>query len=114
MPYIQVVTSKKLQTDQKELIKNELGKAISLIPGKSEEVLMLCFQDGATLYFQGQKKENTAFVEVNLHGSAELKDKKKLVEKISEILKQQMQTEGNNLFISIPEYPNWGFRGQLY
>ena len=113
MPYIQVVTSKKLAKEQKEQIKGELGKVISVIPNKSEAVLMIGFMDGTDLYFGGKNKDNVAFVEVNLHGQADYDSKSILTEKIYDIFGNAVQVAKEDMFISIPEFPNWGFQGKL-
>ena len=44
MPCIQTKVSVKMTEQQEKTIKTELGKAISLIPGKSENWLMLTFR----------------------------------------------------------------------
>ncbi len=40
MPYIDVKMTKKLELNQIEALKSELGKAIALFPGKTESWLM--------------------------------------------------------------------------
>ena len=41
MPFIDVKTSAELNSEKIEQIKSDLGKAIALIPGKSENWLMV-------------------------------------------------------------------------
>ena len=54
MPFINSKVSVALTDTQKEELKTELGKAITLIPGKSESWLMLGFEDNYSLYFKGR------------------------------------------------------------
>ena len=37
MPFINLRTTKKLEEQEKTYLKNEFGKSISILPGKSEE-----------------------------------------------------------------------------
>ena len=60
MPFINSRVSVQVTKEQEEALKEKLGKAISIIPGKSEQWLMIEFADGCNLYFQGNKKEPTA------------------------------------------------------
>lgn len=113
MPYVQIVTSKKMDSKQKEQVKAQLGKSIDVIPGKSEEVLMIGFNDGTDMYFQGAHKDNTAFVEVNLHGDAEEEQKSILINDICRIMDDAIGVPKEDLFISIPTYKYWGFQGRL-
>lgn len=68
MPFIDVKTSCELNNKKIEKIKSDLGKAISLIPGKSENWLMVNITDNCNLYFKGTDNQNTAFVGVSIFG----------------------------------------------
>lgn len=70
MPCIQTKVSVKMTEQQEKAIKAKLGQAISLIPGKSENWLMLTFEDGCKIYFQGDCDKPAAFVEVKIYGKA--------------------------------------------
>ena len=50
MPFIHVKVSEKVTDSQIETVKTELGKAISLLPGKSEGYLMVLIAAGCQLY----------------------------------------------------------------
>ena len=56
MPCIQTKVNVPLSAEQKEVLKTELGKAISLIPGKSENWLMLTFEDNCSIFFRETEK----------------------------------------------------------
>ena len=70
MPYIDVKTNAKLQDKQIEDIKAELGKAITVFPGKSETWLMCGLSQVDNMFFQGNG-DVCAFVEVKLFGSVD-------------------------------------------
>ena len=69
MPFINTRTSAEISKEQEILLKEKMGKAISLI-GKSESWLMLNFEDNCRLYFKGDNSKNMAIIEVALFGKA--------------------------------------------
>ena len=61
MPFINSKISVKLTEEQEKKIKDRLGKAIALIPGKTESWLMVGFEDDYKLYFKGEACEKILF-----------------------------------------------------
>lgn len=112
MPYINVNISKKLNDDQKNVLKTKLGELISILPGKSEEVLMIGINDDYTLYFSG-KKGDIAFVEVKLFKQSEFEHKAEFTKECFKLFEKEYGVDGNHLFFNISEYETWGFRGVL-
>jgi hypothetical protein len=113
MPYIQIVTSKELAPTTKINIKSKIGKIIDTIPGKTESVLMIGFFDKTELFYGGESKENAAMVSVNLHGSSGLPEKEALTEKLFLLMEKELDIVKEDMFLTINEYPNWGFQGKL-
>jgi phenylpyruvate tautomerase PptA (4-oxalocrotonate tautomerase family) len=113
MPYVQVVTSKRLTAQEKAAIKSSIGELIGIIPGKSESVLMVGFFDGTDLFYGGNAKENGAFVGVNLHGDASFEKKSALTETLFAMMKSEIGVSEEDMFLTIQEYPNWGFCGKF-
>ena len=66
MPYINSKVTVSLSEDKVNKLKEELGKIICDIPGKSENFLMIGFEDNYTLYFKGEKLKLGAFIEVKI------------------------------------------------
>ena len=54
MPFINSKVNMKTTLEQRQEIKERLGKAISIIPGKSESWLMLNLEDEQAMYFRGE------------------------------------------------------------
>lgn len=55
MPFINSKVSVSMSKEKKDAVKAKLGQAISLVPGKSENWLMVGFEDSYDLYFQGNQ-----------------------------------------------------------
>jgi hypothetical protein len=55
MPYIAINTSVKLSAAQKEKIKAELGRLITIIPTKTEVGLLIDLSDSRIIYKAGKE-----------------------------------------------------------
>ena len=69
MPFIHVKTNVAVPEDKERAMKTKLGKAIEILPGKSEQWLMLDFSDRQRMYFQGDNSQPIAMVEVKIYGN---------------------------------------------
>lgn len=70
MPMIKVETTVSLPEEKRNVLKAELGKAISILD-KPESYLMINLVDQQDLYFGGNKLDKGAFVEVKVLGSVD-------------------------------------------
>lgn len=70
MPMIKVETTVSLSEEKRNVLKAEIGKAISIL-GKPESYLMINLVDQQDLYFGGNKLDKGAFVEVTVLGSVD-------------------------------------------
>lgn len=114
MPYISTKTNVTISKDKEKAIKTKLGKAIELIPGKSENWLMLSFEDQCSLYFKGSSDQPIAFVEVKLFGSANSSAYDKLTSAITNILKEELEIAPNQIYVKYEEVQNWGWNGNNF
>lgn len=112
MPYISFKTNHKLTLRQENIIKSRTGELISLIPGKSEKSLMIHMEDDQIMYFRGEETV-CMMISVNLYGTAEYEDKKKLTEALIQMISETTKIEPNNIYVTINEYENWGLNQTL-
>ena len=111
MSFINSKVSVKINKEKELILKEKLGKAISLIPGKSESWLMVGFEDEYRLYFKGEASPKTAFVEVKIFGSAKRSDYEKLTAAICEIYQEVLDIPGDKIYVKYEEVSNWGWNG---
>ncbi len=114
MPFINVKTNTTVTEDQKELVKQKLGKAIELIPGKSEEWLMVAIDDNSSLYFRGKTDRPVAFVEVKIFGSTTEEAYQLETTQITQILKEELLISPDQIFIAYTEIEHWGWNGSNF
>ncbi len=111
MPYISTKTTVTLNQEKKDAIKTKLGKAIELIPGKSESWLMLAFEDNCSMYFKGSKENPLAFVEVKLYGKASSDAYRKLTKAITDIISEELSIRPDCIYVKYEEVATWGWNG---
>lgn len=112
MPYINTKTNITISKEKEILIKQKLGKAIELIPGKSENWLMVSFEDHVSLYFKGASDKAIAFVDVKISGSASAEAFDKLTEAITSILNEELSIDPDQIYVKYEEVNHWGWNGR--
>ena len=113
MPYIAVNTAMELSAAQKEKIKSELGRLMSIIPTKSEAGLLVDFSGGHTLYKGGENAEG-AFIDLRLYKKSELEPKKQFTAEVLSLLARELGIKKEHMYMTIGEYDTWGSNGELH
>jgi phenylpyruvate tautomerase PptA (4-oxalocrotonate tautomerase family) len=114
MPFIGSRISMKISKEKEETIKEKLGKAIELIPGKSETFLMVGFEDNYSLYLGGKKLEKGAFIEVKIFGKASKDSYDKLTAEICNIYEEELEIPQNKIYVKYEEVQEWGWNGRNF
>ena len=112
MPYIAINTTQELSENQKEKIKTELGRLITIIPTKTEAGLLIDFSGSRTVYKAG-KKVQSAFIDLRLYHKSEYEPKKKFTEETFDLFARELGLEKENMYLTIMEFDNWGAAGTL-
>ncbi len=111
MPYINSKVSVQITKEQETEIKTALGEAIRLIPGKSEQWLMLGFEDSVSMYFRGDNSQPIAFVEVSVYGGENPSAFDSLTAKICEIYNKVLGIAPDHVYVKYNAVSNWGWNG---
>ncbi len=111
MPYIEAKISKKITKEEEVQLKSALGQAISIIPGKSEQWLMLGFQDEVHMYFRGDDSEPVAFVEVRIYGGPNRDAFERMTAEITRIFGEVLGIAADHMYIKYSATPDWGWNG---
>lgn len=114
MPFINSKVTVAMTDEKKENVKRRLGEAISIIPGKSENWLMVGFEDSYDLYFQGNNKEETAFVEVKIFGGANASVYNEMTQAICKIMEEELSIPQSRVYVKYEEVENWGWNGSNF
>lgn len=114
MPFIDSKVSFKLSEQQQEEIKTRLGKAIELIPGKSESWLMVGFSDDYKLYFKGEASPKIVYVEVSVFGKVTQNAIDNLTSEICNIYNEVTGTPKDKIYVKYFEADKWGWNGNNF
>ncbi|MCI5668972.1 MAG: phenylpyruvate tautomerase MIF-related protein, partial [Oscillospiraceae bacterium] len=79
--------------------------------GKTESWLMVGFEPNVSLYFQGEKPEKTAFVEVSLYGSASPSDCDRMTAEICRIYGEVLGVPSDKIYVKYSPTDQWGWNG---
>ena len=113
MPYIQTKTNISISKQQAESVKSALGKAISLIPGKSETWLMCEIEGDKNLYFAGDGETPCAYNEVKIFGNADKTSCEALTAEICKILNSELGIAENKIYVKYEMCSMWGWNGTV-
>lgn len=113
MPMIEVKTTVALTKEKRDILKSELGKAISIM-GKTESYLMISLEDKIDLYFGGKKLQNGAFIQVKVLGNVNAAQSNQMSSKICEILQKELSIPGSSIYITYSGFENWGWNGSNF
>lgn len=113
MPFIDVSVNVGLNKDKKESIKTQCGKAISLIPGKSESYLMVKVQDNCSMWFKGAG-EPCAMCSVSVFGNASSQSCEALTKELCEILEREADIDPSRTYVKFQFIDTWGYNGFLF
>ncbi len=114
MPFIGSKITVKISKEKEEIVKKRLGKAIKLIPGKSETFLMIGFEDEYSLYLGGEKLDKGAFIEVKVFGKASKEAFSVLTKEICSIYEEELQIPQDKIYVKYEEVENWGWNGSNF
>ncbi len=113
MPFIDSKISIQVSPEEREVLKEDFGHAISIL-NKPESFLMLGFEDNYDLYMGGKKLDKGAFVSVKLFGSASAREYNNMTEEICRIFKERLGIPGNAVYVTYQGINDWGWDGKNF
>ena len=114
MPSIDSKISCLVSPAQEAELKTRFGKAISLIPGKSERWLMTGFQGDYSLYFRGDNSEPAAFVTVDVFGGEDPESFDKLTGAICSAFEDVLGIAPDHVYVRYLACRQWGWNGNTF
>ena len=114
MPFINSKITCKLDEAKQQKLKAALGQIITTVPGKSENFLMVGFEDTCELYFAGTKLEKGAFVEVKIFGSTSDEVLAKLTTQICNLYEAELGISPKHIYIIYDFVNHWGWNGSNF
>ena len=110
MPYINVGVSSPIPQETEKRMKERLGKAITIIPGKSELYLMVEFRENCKLYMAGTEYSRQALmfrlISLAMHQKTAYQA---LTVEICNILQEELNINPTRIYIQYGETDHWGW-----
>lgn len=110
MPFIELKTSVSISKEKEAELKSAFGEAIAIIPGKSEQWLMLNFCDEQRMWFKGSD-EACAILEIKIYGGSSAKNYDKLTAELTEIVSDKLEILSDRIYVKYDEIEYWGYAG---
>ena len=114
MPLISLNTTKTITKEAEAELRREFGEKIALLPGKTEDWLMLRFTDGCRMAFRGKAAPDMAMIEVSLLGSAANEAYEKLTAALTEVVSSVLKINTDMVYIKYSETEHWGWNGSNF
>ena len=114
MPFIDSKISVKATDEQKKELKERLGQAIAIIPGKSESWLMVNLEDDCKMYFRGDDSQPVAFICVNIYGSDNPSAFGKMTAELTKIYGDLFGVAPDHMYVKYAASMEWGWNGSNF
>lgn len=114
MPYITAKVNTQVTAEQELALKTRLGKAIEFFPGKSEEWLMVHFQDNQRLWFKGDCTNPCAYVEVSLFGTLDRTAAVRMTGEVCRMFEEILNIPQSQTFVKYEQSEFWGWNGNNF
>lgn len=113
MPFIDVKTNKQVSKSQEITLKEKLGQAIAILPGKSETWLMLDIHDQSRMYFRGDDAP-CAMVQVQVFGKINPAKCEELTAEVCTIMQNVLDIPKDCTYVKYEEVSLWGWNSQNF
>lgn len=110
MPYIHTKTSVPISKEQETALAKGFGRAIELVPGKSESFLMLSFTGDCAMYLGGVQGP-LAICEVSVFGPSPKEAYDRLTAELTRLLEEILSIPAPGIYIKYSEHQYWGCGG---
>lgn len=109
MPFIDAKVSVPVSPEQEEQLNKRLGEAITIIPGKSAQWLMVGVQDNYDLFFRDET--TCAFIEVKVFGGITDAVAEQMTAEITKIFEEELMIPRQAIYVKYEEATKWGWNG---
>ena len=114
MPFIISRVNRPVGEAQERKLKARLGKAIELVPGKSEQSLLLVFEDNCHLYVCGEGSQPIAYIEASIFGNEGHRGYDQFTEAVTRIFNEELGIQPEHIYIRYADIPDWGVAGMNF
>ena len=111
MPFIIARVNMSVSREQEQEIKTLLGRAIELVPGKSEQYLMLGFEGDYHFWLRGDDSRPAAYIEASIFENESHLGYEGLTREITQAFRSVLGIPPENIYIKYDDISVWGVNG---
>ena len=111
MPFVKVKASCPIASEQEVELKKRLGMAIELVPGKSEEYLLLEFEDRCRMWLRGESSRPVSYIEAAIFGNEGHAGYPAFSAEVTGILHEVLGIAPEDCFIKYEDISAWAVGG---
>ena len=111
MPFVRVKTNRTFEPSAELELKTRIGEAISLIPGKSEDFLLLTFEDDMHIWWHGSNEHPVVYIEASAFATEDRKGYPEFTEAVTQAFSEVLQMPAENVYIQFSDIPGWSVGG---
>lgn len=112
MPFLISKVNIPVTGQQEQRLKTLLGRAISLIPGKSEESLLLILEDDCPVYLRGDGAAPAAYLSAAVFHNEGHAGYAEFTAAATEAYRDVLGIEPDHVFLRFEDISAWGTAGQ--
>ena len=105
MPFVSVCSAMPISEVKMDVIQREVGRLITIIPGKTIDNCMTKIEGNCRL-FMGGEPAKAVFCEIRLRGAAPKEKKSELTEKLNGLFVTELGAE--KVYTCFMEFEEWG------
>lgn len=111
MPFVVSSVSTVISPQQEQALKARMGKAIELVPGKSEEYLLLVFHQKSHIYIRGRNDAPSAYIEAHIFGNEGHDGYAAFSKVVTNAFHEILGIPWENIYINFTDIPVWSAAG---
>ena len=112
MPFITCKVNQPISREQETALKSRMGKAIELVPGKSEQYLLLALEPESRLWLQGDDSQPAACIDVAIFGNEGHFGYPEFTAEVTRAFGDVLGIPAGNVYIKYEDITAWGVGGQ--
>lgn len=112
MPFLFSKVNIPVSEEQERKLKTLLGRAIGLVPGKSEESLLLVLEDDCHLYLRGDGTTPAAYLSAAVFHNESHAGYAEFTAAATEAYREVLGIDPEHVFLRFEDISAWGVAGQ--
>lgn len=112
MPFITCKVNRPVSREQELALKSRMGRAIGLVPRKSEQYLLLSVEPESRLWLRGDDSQPMAYIDAAIFGNEGHLGYPEFTAEVTRALGDVLDIPPDNVYIKYEDIAAWGVGGQ--